>query len=41
MNVLTLLPARLLLALCGGALLWLSFPDHDVAAAAVAGVALI
>ena len=41
MNVLTLLPARLLLALGGGALLWLSFPDHDVAAAAVAGVALI
>ncbi|NYF96632.1 apolipoprotein N-acyltransferase [Janibacter cremeus] len=34
-------PARLLLAITGGLLLWLSFPDHDVAVAAVGGVVLI
>ena len=39
--VLQLIPARLLLALGGGALLWLSFPDHDIAVAAIAGVVLI
>ena len=36
MNILTLLPARLLLGLGGGALLWLSFPYHDIAVAAIA-----
>lgn len=35
------LPVRLLLALAGGLLLWLSFPDHDIAIAAIPGVALI
>lgn len=35
------LPLRLLLALVGGLLLWLSFPDHDIAIAALFGVALI
>lgn len=35
------LPVRLLLALGGGLLLWLSFPDHDIAIAALVGVALI
>lgn len=35
------LPARLLLALVGGLLLWVSFPDHDVAIAALFGIALI
>ncbi len=37
----TSLPLRLLLALVGGLLLWLSFPDHDIAIAALLGVALI
>ncbi|MGO1165913.1 MAG: apolipoprotein N-acyltransferase [Janibacter sp.] len=32
---------RLLLALGGGLLLWLSFPDHDIAIAAVVGVMAI
>lgn len=36
-----LLPARLLLAIAGGLLLWLSFPDHDIAVAAIGGVVLI
>ncbi len=36
-----LLPGRLLLALVGGLLLWLSFPDHDIAIAAVVAVAAI
>ncbi len=36
-----LLPARLALAVGGGLMLWLSFPDHDLAVAAVVGVALI
>ena len=35
------LPLRLLLALVGGLLLWLSFPDHDIAIAALFGVGLI
>lgn len=39
--VVRLLPARLLLAIGGGLLLWLSFPDHDIAVAAVGGVVLI
>lgn len=37
----TSLPVRVLLALVGGLLLWLSFPDHDIAIAAVFAVALI
>ena len=40
MTTLTL-PLRLLLALAGGLLLWLSFPDHDIAIAALVGVALL
>lgn len=35
------LPARLLLALAAGLLLWLSFPDHDIAVAAIGGVVLL
>lgn len=36
-----LLAGRLLLALGGGLLLWLSFPDFDIAIAAVFAVAAI
>lgn len=35
------LPARLGLAVAGGLLLWLSFPDHDIAVAAIGGVLLV